>query len=49
MTIYMEFMIDFIRRYQYYDAGVLENMTEEQVKEIYHRITDWIYGVNETE
>jgi hypothetical protein len=42
MTVYMEFMIDFIKNYQYYADGVLENMTEQQVKEIYDSIIDWI-------
>lgn len=42
MTIFKEFMIDFIRHYQYYADGVLENMTEQQVKEIYDSIIDWI-------
>lgn len=41
MTI-KEFMIYFIRQYQYYADGVLENMTEQQVKEIYDIIIDWI-------
>lgn len=35
-------MINLIRQYQYYEAGALENMTEEQVKEIYDIIIEWL-------
>ena len=38
----MDYMIGIIRQHQYYGAGVLEDMTEEQVRGIYEAILDWI-------
>lgn len=40
----MEYMIGFIRRYWFYEDGNLENMTEDEVREIYERLIDWIEG-----
>lgn len=39
---YKEYMISIIRQHQYYADGALENMTEEQVKEIFETIIDWL-------
>lgn len=38
----MEYMIWIIKQHQYYGDEELENMTEEQVREIYEMIIDWI-------
>lgn len=38
-----EYMIGFIRSYWHYKDGELESMTEEEVKEIYDRLIDWLY------
>lgn len=38
---YKELMIAFIRSIQYYESGVLEAMTEAEVKEIYEALIDW--------
>lgn len=38
----MEYMIGIIKQHQYYGDEELENMTEEQVREIYEMIIDWI-------
>lgn len=38
----MDYMIGIIRQHQYYGAGALERMTEEQVRGIYEAILDWI-------
>ena len=37
-----EYMISIIRAHQYYEAGTLEAMNEENVREIYESIIDWI-------
>lgn len=37
-----EYMISIIRQHQYYEAGTLEKMTEQQVREIFECILDWI-------
>lgn len=37
-----EYMIEVIRRYQYYEAGTLESMTESEVRDIYETLIDWI-------
>lgn len=36
------FMIEIIKRHQFYDAGKLEKMTEGEVREIFERLLDWI-------
>ena len=41
-TIMKEYMISIIRKHQYYEAGTLEAMNEEKVREIYESIIDWI-------
>lgn len=42
---YIDYMIGMIRRYLYYDAGVLENMDGAQVKEIFERLVDGLLGI----
>lgn len=37
-----EYMIDTIYRYLYYEDGTLENMTEEEVRQVYENLIDWI-------
>lgn len=37
-----EYMIEVIRRYQYYESGTLESMTESEVRDIYETLIDWI-------
>ena len=37
-----EYMIRIIRQYWYYEDGKLEAMTEEEVREIYENLIDWI-------
>lgn len=37
-----QYMIDKIRSYWFYAENVLEEMTEEEVKEIYERLIDWL-------
>lgn len=37
-----EYMIDTIYRYLYYEDGILENMTEEEVRQVYENLIDWI-------
>ena len=37
-----EYMIEVIRRYQYYEAGALESLTENEVMSIYESLIDWI-------
>lgn len=39
---YKDYMIQIIRNYQYYETGILEAMTEEEVSEIYENLLDWI-------
>ena len=40
--IWRNIMIGFIRSHQWYEAGTLEAMPEEQLREIYERVLDWI-------
>lgn len=42
---YIAYMISMIRKYLYYDAGVLENMDGTQVKEIFERLVDGLLGI----
>lgn len=37
-----QYMISIIRAHQYYAEGVLESMSEEQVREIYENLIDWL-------
>ena len=37
-----EYMIGIIRAHQYYDEGVLEAKSEEEIREIYEIIIDWL-------
>ena len=37
-----EYMIGIIKQHWYYREGELEAMTEQQVREIYERLIDWI-------
>lgn len=41
MTV-REIMIDVIRAYQYYEDGVLESLTDEELKDAYESLMDWI-------
>ena len=41
MTI-RECMIDTIKAYQYYEGGVLESLTDEELKDVYESLLDWI-------
>lgn len=36
------FMICIIRRHWHYEDGVLEKMSDEEVREIFERLLDWI-------
>ena len=38
-----EYMIGIIRQHQFYNEGVLEAMSEEEVRDIYESLLDWIY------
>lgn len=38
-----EYMIGIIRQHQFYKEGVLEAMSEEEVRDIYESLLDWIY------
>lgn len=42
MTDNMKFMVHLIRAYWWYEAGKLEAMTEDEVRDIYNRLLDWI-------
>ena len=42
MKTWKDMMIETIRNNQYYEAGVLENMSEEEVTEIYNVLVDWL-------
>ena len=37
-----QIMIDVIRSHQYYEEGSLERLTEEEVREIYENLIDWL-------
>lgn len=37
-----EIMIKLIKVYQYYEDGVLESLTEAEVRELYESLIDWI-------
>ena len=37
-----ESMITIIRQHQYYEDGSLEGMTEEEVRDIFETLLDWI-------
>ena len=37
-----QMMIDLIRQHLYYEKNVLEDMTEEEVREIYESLIDFI-------
>lgn len=37
-----QYMIDIIRMHLYYEEGKLESMTEEEVREIYNDVIDWL-------
>lgn len=37
-----EYMITVIQGHWYYAPGVLEGMSEAEVKEIYERLIDWL-------
>lgn len=37
-----EYMIGIIRQHQWYEAGTLEQMAEEEVRDIYEMVVDWI-------
>ena len=37
-----QLMIDVIRSHQYYEAGLLESLTEDEVRNIYESLIDWI-------
>lgn len=39
-----EYMVSVIRRYWYYDEGSLEAMSDEDVKEIFDYLIDWLDG-----
>lgn len=39
-----EYMIGIVRQYQHYEAGTLEAMSEEEVREIYDMVIDWLEG-----
>ena len=38
----MKIMIRLIRAYWWYEEGHLEAMTEDEVRDIYNRLIDWI-------
>lgn len=38
----MEYMVKIIREYQYYEVGVLESMSEEELREVFERLLDWL-------
>ena len=40
--MYRLYLIDFIREHQYYRDGALEQMSENELKEIYENLIDWI-------
>lgn len=42
---FREIMIATIRHFQYYEAGVLESKSDEQLREIYERVIDWVEGI----
>lgn len=42
MTDTMKIMIRLIRAYWWYEEGHLEAMTEDEVRDIYNRLIDWI-------
>lgn len=37
-----DYMISIIKVHQYYEEGTLEAMTEEEVREIYNDVIDWL-------
>lgn len=37
-----QLMIDVIRAHQYYEAGLLEGLSEDEVRNIYESLIDWI-------
>lgn len=41
-TMFREYMIKFIRNHQYYADGALETLDEDELRDIYERLIDWI-------
>lgn len=37
-----EYMVGIIRQHQYYPEGSLEAMSEDEVREIYEMVIDWL-------
>lgn len=37
-----EYMIGTIKEYQYYKDGELESMSEQEIREIYEAVLDWM-------
>lgn len=37
-----KYMIETIRNHWFYEAGSLEAMSEDEVREIYERLIDWL-------
>ena len=37
-----QIMIEVIRQHQYYKAGALEAMSEDEIRDIYEGLLDWI-------
>ena len=38
----MDYMINIIREHQHYEDGVLEAMSEDEVREIFEALLDWL-------
>ena len=38
----MDYMISIIREHQHYEDGVLEEMREDEVREIFEALLDWL-------
>ena len=38
----MEYMIKIIKEHWYYEEEALENMTEDEVRDIFEALLDWI-------
>ena len=38
----MKYMIQLIKQHWYYEDGVLESMSEDEIRDIYERLIDWL-------
>ena len=37
-----QYMIELIRKYQYFEEGALEALDDKELKELYEAVVDWL-------